>query len=183
MHCTFDQLTVVLDSLSKDIKNDLNYYLMRSNLLKNYIFIYDILYDKYSNPVFFLCEFKNGDISSLKYLHIYGFFGRYHTHEDCLQIESRLLINATSICLEVVKIHSGVKKRHGRGSLGLKFLEETIVPYVNIHLKSLSNSYKINYIYGISADLDDDTNSLARAKFYFKNEFEIINNHFYKYIS
>ncbi|NLM34620.1 MAG: hypothetical protein GX206_04190, partial [Clostridiales bacterium] len=49
-------------------------------------------------------------------------------------------------------------------------------------MESFLNSSKINYLYGISADLEDDTNSLARAKFYYKNGFEIINNHFYKYL-
>lgn len=182
MYCTFSQFNKVTNSVSDDIKLDINHYILVNSFFDNNFLIYDILYDKYAKPIFFLCNLRDRDISVLKHFYIYGFFGEYFSHMDFLEMELGLRINSDSISLEVIKIHSGLKKRQGRGSLALKFLEETAVPYLNTQLKSLSTFFKINYIYGISADLDDDTNSLARAKFYFKNGFELTNNHFYKYL-
>lgn len=183
MYCTFSQFIDIMNSVSSNnVKNDLNHYILKNNFYEKHYFIYDILYDKYSNPIIFLCNFKDQDISSLKHFYIYGFFGRYLSHNDLLQMELSLKIYNHYPSLEVIKIHAGSKKRQGRGSSAIKFLEETIIPYLNSQLKSLSNSYKINCIYGISADLDDDTSGLDRAKFYYKNEFKLINNHFYKYL-
>lgn len=182
MYCSFNEFITVINSLSNDIKIDLNYYILKNNFLENHFLFYDTLYDKYAKPIFFLCNLKDQDIFMLKHIHIYGFYGKYFSHNDFLQMELCLRLNENNTSLEVIKIHSGAKKRQGRGSLALEFLEDSIIPYLNNKLKSVTNGYKINCIYGISADLSDDTTRLDRAKFYYKNGFELINNHFYKYL-
>lgn len=53
MYCSFNEFITVIDSLSNDIKIDLNYYILKNNFLENHFLFYDTLYDKYAKPIFF----------------------------------------------------------------------------------------------------------------------------------
>ena len=88
-----------------------------------------------------------------------------------LQMELCLRLNENNTSLEVIKIHSGAKDR-GRGSLALEFLEDSIIPYLNNKLKSVTNGYKINCIW-YSADLSDDT-TFRQSKFYYKTDLNLL---------
>lgn len=122
MYCTYNQFSKVINSLSNSIKKDVNYYILENSFLENHLLIYDILYDKYSKPVFFLCNIKDQQRANIKHFYINGFFGSYFSHQDILQLELRLNIQQGSTYLEIIKIHSGSQKRLGRGTLALQFL-------------------------------------------------------------
>lgn len=144
-------------------------------------------YTKNGSSIFFLCDLTDVKNGSLNEIHVYGFWNELlKDHEvptDYLTLELGLKLNCTGIPIEIKRIHAGKIKRSGRGSAALKFLEDIIIPELNAILKEKGISEDIRYIYGISAELSKDTNSISRAKFYSKNGYIFSNSHFYKYFN
>lgn len=134
--------------------------------------------------LFFISNLNNTNIEQLKDLEVYGFWGKYSnntkTAGDYFYMELGVKLNCRDTPIEIKTINAGIEKRCGRGSLGIKFLEEVLIPEINKILEIHGHKENIGYIYGISADLCEDTNALARAKFYCRNDFKMINSHFYK---
>lgn len=144
-------------------------------------------YIKNGSSIFFLCdltEVKNGGLSEIL---IYGFWNELlidnEVPKDYLILELGLKLNCNGMPIEIKRIHAGKIKRTGRGSAALKFLEDIIIPELNLILKEKGIREDIRYIYGISAELSSDTNSISRAKFYSKNGYTFSNSHFYKYFN
>jgi hypothetical protein len=134
----------------------------------------------------FLSCLKRDSLNCLRNLRIFGLFGRYNNSEfgerEYFLMEAGVKLHCRDTPIEIKTINAGKLKRLGRGTLGLTFLEERVIPALNVILEGLGHKEKIGYIYGISAELSEDTNTLGRAKFYSKNGFRLINSHFYKYL-
>jgi hypothetical protein len=141
---------------------------------------------KSSDETYFIYQLDKNDLNSIKNIKIYGIFvstlNGYRDLEDYLYMEVGVKLQSSGIPLEIKTINSGKQKRCGRGSQAIKFLEDFLIPELNQILHYHNYSDKIQYIYGISAELSPETNALARAKFYNKNGFIISHSHFYKYL-
>ena len=177
------ELKAIIDSLPICIQKDLSYHILKDRISEEDLVLYSLYWDKKNLPIIFLCNLKNGHRTDIKNLFIYGFFGTYLQENDFFQMELSIKFNCSGLPIEIVKIISGKEKRTGRGSLGLNFLESFVIPEANSIIKKDLPSASISYIYGISADLSDDTNALNRARFYCQNGFIYSNTHFYKYLN
>jgi hypothetical protein len=142
---------------------------------------------KDESSIFFLCDFTEVKAGCFKEILIYGFWNKLliddEVPKDYLIVELGLKLNCSGIPLEIKRIHAGKNKRTGRGSAALRFLEDIIIPELNLIIKEKCTDENIKYIYGISAELSSDTNSISRAKFYSKNGYILSNSHFYKYLN
>jgi hypothetical protein len=145
-----------------------------------------ILLYKSSDELCFIYLLDKNDLNSIKNIKIYGLFASSLNNlknlQDYLYMEVGVKLQSSGMPLEIKTINAGKLKRCGRGSEGIKFLEEVLIPELNRILHHHNYSEKIQYIYGISAELSPETNALARAKFYSKNGFIISHSHFYKYL-
>jgi hypothetical protein len=166
----------------QDILFDLYLYI-NNTYSSDLTYLFNIVKCNNYGIICFITSISN-NISGLKNIKVYGLTGDYHNKDlnDYVFMEVGVKLSCGNTPIEIITIHSGKKKRIGRGSLCIKFLETTIIPKINEVLLSNGHTDKIGYIYGISADLSEDTNALARAKFYSKNGFIITNSHFYKYL-
>lgn len=177
------ELIKTLDSFPANIKADLNRYLLADVTSSDDKVLCHLYYDRGSVPILFVCNLKGQQQTDIKRILVYGFFGNYASSNDYFEMELSIKFNCTGWPIEIVKINSGREKRLGRGTLGLHFLEDYIIPSINSIMVNLNLGRNISYIFGISADLTDDTNALARAKFYCRNGFTLSNGHFYKYLN
>ncbi|WP_163192966.1 hypothetical protein [Clostridium thermarum] len=176
------ELLETLDAFPSNIIADLGCYLLLGTTSSEDKVLCHLYFDKEFVPILFVCNLKQQQQKDIKRLFVYGFFGNYASNNDYFEMELSIKFNCTGWPIEIVKINSGREKRHGRGTLGLRFLEDYIIPSINSIIMNLIHGSSISYIYGISADLTDDTNALARAKFYCRNGFTLRNGQFYKYL-
>jgi hypothetical protein len=164
--------------------HDVRFFLEKNKVKDFSRWLCRVYFSSNKEYIFFICNLNICKIEELKDLRVYGFWGRYLNNAeptaDYFFMELGVKLNCRDTPIEIKKINAGQNKRRGRGSLGIKFLEDVLIPDINEILKLYGHSENIGYIYGISADLCDDTNALARAKFYCRNGFTMINSHFYK---
>jgi hypothetical protein len=172
-----------LDTFPSCIKADLNHYFSKGEVLSEDMLIFQLYSDKEAIPILFICNYKKQELKDIKHMFVFGFFGNYSSNNDFFEMELSIKFNCTGWPIEIVKINSGKEKRLGRGTLGIHFLEDYIIPSINAIIGKVSPGSNIAYIYGISADLSDDTDALSRAKFYCRNGFALRNGHFYKYFN
>lgn len=166
--------------------NDIKQYLRNINTSTPGNIICRTYFSDKGEYICYICDLNIYKIKQLCNLKIYGFWGGYFSEpgysSDYFFMEVGVKLDCRNIPLEIKTINAGKYKRLGRGSLGIRFLEEELIPAINKILVLYEYSEPIGYIYGISADLSEDTNALARSKFYCRNGFKIINSHFYKSI-
>jgi hypothetical protein len=171
------------DSLSQEIYTQLN---MLQNMYPTQINNLKVHLEKSSAESCFIYTLDKNDLNSIKNIKIYGLFASSQNYnerlEDYLYMEVGIKLQSSGTPLEIKTINSGKLKRCGRGSQAISFLEEILIPELNKILHHHNYYKKIDYIYGISAELSEETNALARAKFYNKNGFIISHSHFYKYL-
>lgn len=170
-----------------DMLQDIRYFFDKNKIKSPGTHLCRIYFSDKREYICFICDLNIDKVQQLKNIKIYGFFGRYSINAqdtpDYFFMEIGIKLDCGNIPVEIKTINAGRCKRRGRGSLGIRFLEDEIIPAINKILVVHGYSEPVGYIYGISADLSDDTNALARAKFYSKNGFIISNSHFYKFIS
>lgn len=177
------EINLISKSFPDNIQKDLNCYILKSMVTADDTLLLNLYFDKRNLPILFICNLKKEYKTDIKNIRVYGLFGDYTEENDYFEMELSLKLNCTGCPIEIIKISSGKEKRTGRGSLGINFLEEHLIPKLNTILNAANEDVNISYIYGISADLSDDTNALGRAKFYCRNDFIYSNAHFYKYIN
>lgn len=142
--------------------------------------------NKNNDLVTYLCYINSKTVLSGAKLTIYGFdqstSSTNNLPENFCNIDFALRLSYRDTPIEILRIYAGLKKRVGRGSSLLHFLENYVVPQINTILFKNNLNTAVGYIFGISADISTDTDKLARAKFYSKNGYSMINYKFYKYM-
>jgi hypothetical protein len=168
------------------ILKDLKHFIQINKINKSDAITTKIYKDNKDNLVCYICCLNTVSIDCLKNINVYGLWGDYcandNSERDYFYLDASLKLNCQGTPMEIRRIYAGKEKRTGKGSLGIKFLEEYLITDINNILNFFGYKNKISYIYGISAELSPDTNNLARAKFYSKNNFILSNSHFYKYL-
>lgn len=177
----------------KEVIEDIKYYINREkSSLKNSIVKFD--FDKHKNLFCMLCDFGNHDICDIKSLFVPIFYGNFHkTHfydkTGVMSIVIKDIYFEPHIHLASIEIRTE-QKRAGIGTSILRFLESNIIPELNKRIEMFNNNVKIidddlKYKYiksikGHSGNLDSETSSYVRTKFYEKNGFTIQENNFHK---
>ncbi|MCM0646941.1 hypothetical protein NBE98_00960 [Clostridium swellfunianum] len=177
-----DELTIK-ENLSPELYCELKMLLNNISTISSNTKVHFI---KSSGEICFIYTLDKNNLNSIRNIEIYGLFAssinQFKSLEDYLYMEVGIKLQASGTPLEIKTINAGKLKRCGRGSQGIRFLEEILIPEINEILHHYNYTENIKYIYGISAELSPETNSLARAKFYSKNGFIMSNCHFYKYL-
>jgi hypothetical protein len=176
-----DEYNQIIDTIS-----DIRYFLDKNKIKFSRSLLYKTYILQEKELICFLCDLNVNKVEQLRNIRVYGFVGGYLPRPenaiDYFFMEIGAKLDCKSTPLEIKSINAGQHKRRGRGSIGIRFLEDELIPEINRLLSFYGHYGKIGYIYGISAELCSDTNALARAKFYCKNGFKMINSHFYKYL-